>query len=301
MQNGTVAALVTLVITSAAWGGRAQEPPRGPAGAELMKMVNTERAFVQRAQETNWRDAFLEFFADGIKGFDGEDVKARLRSRPEPPKDLEFWWEPRYGDMAASGELGWLTGPVRTRLPQVAGGKPDFANYTSIWKRQPDGTYKVIQDVGVTIPAMAPFPPGFARAPVTSRYAGPEKGAQAQDGLRAADARLTAALCTAGVAEAYADVAAPFARLHRDRVMPIVGREAIASWSLTQPAWSTGETRFAEVAESGDLGYSWGSYAQPATAGTGAAIGYYLRIWTRDAQARWRLVVEVTQRKPAAQ
>lgn len=296
MRKGTIGALVTAGLMSAVGVGVAQEPD-GPAAAELIKMVNTERAFVQRAQETNWRDAFLEFFADGITGFEGEDVKARLRSRPAPPKELEFWWEPRYGDIAASGELGWLTGPVRTHLPQGSGSKTDFSNYTSIWKRQADGSYKVIQDVGVSIPSLAPFPPGFTRAPVQSRYVGPEGGKTTEPGLRDADSRLTAALCRAGAAEAYADAAAPFARLHRDRVMPIVGREAIAAWSLTQPVWSAGETRFAEVAESGDLGYTLGSFAQPAVGEKAAVTGYYLRIWSRDAQGRWHVVVDVTQAK----
>ena len=289
--------LVTAVITLASLGF-AQESVPGPAALELTKMVNTERAFARRAQETNWRDAFLEFFAEGIKDFEGEDIKQRLRSRPAPPKELEFWWEPRYGDIAASGELGWLTGPVRIGLPNA--GKADFGNYTSVWKRQTDGTYKVIQDVGVTIPELAPFPPGFTRAPIISRYAGVEKGVVAQGSLREADARLTAALRSSNGGDAYAEAAAPFVRLHRDGVMPLVGRDTIAR-RVTQPVWSGGESRFAEVAESADLGYAWGSYAAPATADKPATVGHYLRIWTRDARGRWYLVLDITKPKPGGQ
>ncbi len=267
-----------------------QQRDDAPASADLMKMVNTERAFVRRAQETNWRHAFLEFFADGIKGFEGEDVKERLRSRPEPPKGLEFWWEPRFGDIAASGELGWLTGPVRTRAPQAP--KPDFGNYTSVWKRQPDGTYRVIQDIGVSIPDLAPFPPGFSRAPAASRYSGREDHVRAQTTLRQADSDLTAALRASG-GSAYVQVAAPFVRMHRNGIMPIAGREALVKWSVSQGAWSGGETRFAEAAASGDLGYTWGSYKQPVSADTPAATGHYLRIWTRDAHGRWLLAVDV--------
>ncbi len=298
MWSTLLVAAVALPLASAA-DAIAERPQQqdGPAAAEFMTMVSTERAFAQRAQETNWRDAFLEYFADGIKGFEGEDVKERLRRRPAPPKELKFWWEPRFGDIAASGELGWLTGPVRTGLPQANGGKPDFGNYTSVWKRQPDGSYKVIQDVGVSIPDMAPFPQGLTRAPVTSRYAGEEKGAPAQMGLFRADGQLTSELRASGPAKAYADATAPFARLHRQRVMPIVGREAIAAWAVIQPAWSSGETRFAEVAESGDLGYSWGAYAQPAAGEKAAETGYYLRIWSRNAQGRWQVVVDITQPK----
>ena len=256
----TVVALCLGMVPSAS----AQPEQGAPAAAEMMKLVETERAFVQRAQRTNWRDAFLEYFADGIKGFEGEDVKARLRGRPAPPKELELWWEPRYGDIAASGEMGWLTGPVRTRLPQANAGEPDFGNYASVWRRQPDGTYKVIEDVGVSTPEMAPFAPGFTRAPVASRYAGPQRGEEGKESLLQSDSRLTTALRSSSQLDAYADAVAPLARLHRQREMPIVGRDAIAAWAKTRPAWTSGETRFAEAAQSGDLGYSWGSYAQPA-------------------------------------
>jgi ketosteroid isomerase-like protein len=265
----------------------------------MTTLVETERAFVQRAQQTNWRDAFLEYFAEGIKGFEGEDVKARLRSRPAPPKELEFWWEPRFGDIAASGDMGWLTGPVRTRVPQAKGGNPDFGNYASIWKRQPDGTYKVIEDVGISTPDLAPFPPGFTRAPVSSRYAGPEGGEAGKPSLSEADTRLTSALRSSQF-HAYAEAAAPFARLHRQRQMPIVGRNAVIAWGKTQPPWTSGESRFAEVAQSGDLGYTRGAYSQPSTGGAAAQTGYYLRVWSRDAHGRWHVVLDVTQPKPSA-
>ena len=265
-----------------------------PASDELMKLVQTERAFVQRAQETNWRDAFLEYFADGITGFEGEDVKARLRSRPAPPKELEFWWEPRYGDIAASGELGWLTGPVRTRVPQANDGHPDFSNYASVWRRQPDGTYRVVEDVGISTPEMPAFAPGFTRAPVVSRYTGPERGESARAGLFEADRALTAALKRSQI-EGYAAAAAPFARLHRQRLMPIVGRDAIAAWAKARPAWTSGDTQLAVAAESADLGYTRGSYGQGPGADTPAESGYYLRVWSRDAQGKWSLVLDVTQ------
>lgn len=272
----------------------AQSQQAAPATAELMKMVETEKAFAQRAQETNWRDAFLEYFADGTKGFEGEDVKERLRSRPVPPEDLEFWWEPRYGDIAASGELGWLTGPVRQRHPKANDGKPQFSNYSSIWRRQPDGIYKVVEDVGISTPEMPPFASGFTRAPLASRYSGPERGEAGRGSLIEADQKLISALRTSQ-ADAYAAAAATSARLHRQREMPIVGHEAIAAWSRTQPAWASGESQLAVVAESGDLGYTRGSYSMAAAGDAPAESGHYLRVWSRDANGVWHVVLDVTQ------
>ena len=79
-------------------------------------------------------------------------------------------WEPRFGDVAASGELGYLTGPVRNIRTSRDNGRPRHSNYASIWKRQRDGTFKVVLDVGVNTPGPVPFAAGFTRAPIGNRF-----------------------------------------------------------------------------------------------------------------------------------
>ena len=79
-------------------------------------MIETERAFAARALVIGWKQAFLEYFAPDALGFDhGQVGLAREQNRkdPDPPPDLQLIWEPRFGDMAGSGDLGYLTGPVR--------------------------------------------------------------------------------------------------------------------------------------------------------------------------------------------
>jgi ketosteroid isomerase-like protein len=291
-QAFSAVTVVTLLVTTVVLAVGTSD---APADAAFEEMANTERAFVQAAQVSNWKSAFLEYFADGIRGFEGEDIKAELRKRPDPPQGLEFWWEPRYGDIAASGELGWLTGPVRI-VPPGPEKKPTFSNYASIWKRQGDGSFKVILDVGVDIPEMAPFPPGVTRVPMPTRYSGSEKGAAARDSLLEADRRLTADLGSRGQS-AYSAAAAPHTRFHRSGRMPLTNLAETSAWLKTQPAWSEGETKFAEAAQSGDLGYTWGSYAIGADASGTLERGHYVRTWTRDGQGRWVLTLDVLQKQ----
>jgi hypothetical protein len=81
----------------------------------LDSLVNAERAFAKTRDREGIRDSFLEFFDESAIAFDPAPVSAtaRLRSRPgRPSSELELRWEPRTGDVAASGELGWLTGPI---------------------------------------------------------------------------------------------------------------------------------------------------------------------------------------------
>ncbi len=259
--------------------------------AALVEMVDAERAFARRAQEVGAKQAFLDYFADSAVGFEtGKPAPAKdgIRAQPDPPKDVEilFWWEPRYGDIAASGDLGFLTGPVRSARPDRNNGAVRHGNYASIWKRQPGGTFKVIIDIGIDPTAEVPFPAGFTRAPLESRYTGVEIAPLAVASLTAADRSLNAAAARS-LADAYEAVLAPAGRVHRNGRLPMPDRENALAWLRTQSAVTGSESLYAEVADAGDLGYTWGSYVG----------GHYVRVWTRDASGRWLVSLDVTQPK----
>src|SRR5687767_1834539 len=149
------------ILLVGAWTAAAQAQRGAELPEALTQMVEAERAFAARALVIGWKDAFLEYFSPSAVGFaDGQPGSAReqIGKTPDPPKDLQLIWEPRYGDVAASGELGYLTGPVRHVRASREGGKPRFSNYTSVWKRQKDGSFRVVMDVGINTPSAVPFP-----------------------------------------------------------------------------------------------------------------------------------------------
>jgi ketosteroid isomerase-like protein len=266
---------------------------RDDVPAALAEMADAERAFVQRAQEVGAKQAFLDYFADSAVGFDaGRPAPAKdgIRKQPDPPKDVKilFWWEPRYGDIAASGELGWLTGPVRSARGDRNNGAVRHGKYASIWKRQPDGTFKVVIDVGIDPTAEVPFPAGFTRAPFEHRYAGHEIAPLAQASLLAADRALNTA-AQRSVADAYSAALSPAGRIHRNGRLPMQGRGEAVEWLRTQAPMTGGESLYAEAAQSADLGYTWGSYDG----------GHYVRVWVRESSGAWKVALDVTQPKQA--
>jgi ketosteroid isomerase-like protein len=271
--------------------------PQDAIPAPLTMMVNAERAFAQRATVAGWKQAFIEYFADDAIGFDGDKTapaKDQVRQAPDPPKDLQLLWEPRYGDAAASGELGWLTGPSTTINPARNNGAPRYGNYASVWKRQPDGSYKVLIDVGINVPMAASFAPGFTRAPAADRYRGNDSVMAATAALRGADRTLNEA-AQLSQAEAFNGRVAPGARFHRNGVMPVTGDREVADWLKTQPAWAASSTRGVDVAESRDLGYTYGTYATSPQGAAEAEKGFYTRVWTRGANGAWKVVLDVLQ------
>jgi ketosteroid isomerase-like protein len=261
----------------------------------LETMVQTERAFAARALVVGWKKAFLEYFSDSAVGFDEGGVgyaKDQISKNPDPPKDLQLLWDPRYGDIAGSGDLGYLTGPSRTILPSRNKGQPRHAVYASVWKRQRNGTFKVVMDVGVPTPRAAPFPAEFTRAPHSNRFTGDYNDRTPP--LSAAEGIMNSALRSSQV-RAYRGRLAPGARLHRPNVLPLTGDANVLGWLASQPAYAMADTRFAEASRSGDLGYSWGNYVLAARRGSTGQTGFYVRVWVREQTGQWKVALDVLQ------
>lgn len=261
----------------------------------LEAMINTERAFAARAVVVGWKTAFLEYFSEAAIGFEGGAVgyaKEQIRKSPDPPKDLQLLWEPRYGDVAGTGDLGYLTGPSRNILPSRNKGQPRHSVYVSVWKRQRDSSFKVVMDVGVPTPRAATFANGFVRAPHENRFTGDYD--ERTPPLGAADGIMNSALRSSQV-RAYRGRLAPGARLHRPNLLPITGEANILKWLATQPAFSMADSRFAEASRSGDLGYTWGNYFVAARSGGAARSGFYVRVWARERTGQWKVVLDVLQ------
>jgi ketosteroid isomerase-like protein len=281
---------VTLVTGLSA--SDAVRPPMQNPPPALLKMADTERAFARRAQESTVRQAFIDFFADESIGFEPEPVPAResLRKREGPPQPpgFQLLWEPRLGDIASSGDLGYLTGPAEYINP----GKPTtYSCYFSVWKRQADSEFREILDVGIVTPEKTPFAPGFERSAAVASWKGRESKEQAQASLLGFDKAFGATIAAKGASEAFGSVMHEAARLNRRGQQPMRRTEGVA-WLAHEVREMTSEPLKAETSEAGDLGYTWGRYS--AKGPTATVSSYYVRVWTRKADGSWQLVSDVT-------
>lgn len=261
----------------------------------LSAMADAERAFARAAAQRGIRAAFLEFLDDDAIGFQPVLGNAReaYRASPEPPDPLatKLVWEPRTGEIAASGDLGWLTGPYRV-IPGGDGSRTRYGCYFSVWRRVADGPWRVLIDVGITTAEACAFAAaGFVpSADKEARFSGP--AASARESLRAADVEVARDAQKVGAATALAKVLNARVRVHRSGHQPVVGRGAAAKW-LRANATSLSFTPLdGDSAGSGDLGYTYGRYTH------GAETGYYVRVWHRTAAGAWTLVADIES--PAA-
>jgi ketosteroid isomerase-like protein len=275
----------------------------------LASLVEAERAFAKTSVEKGVRESFLMFFADdGINFQPGPVVtKQAFLKQPAPPlrPPVTLNWAPVFGDVAAAGDLGFTTGPFQFSDDEHKQ-PPRFGFYFSVWKKQPDGIWKVVIDAGVSTPTLGvPLNSAFRpadrvrsakRVEMTSIEAG-------RASLVEADRRLLEAAKSEGLGTAMSENATDDSRVHRSGRLPIIGKQSIRSYFSEKPYAILWEPIRADVSTSGDLGYTHGTYemkndlsqAQP------AEKGYYVRVWVRSGESKWGMALDTTIPTPAGQ
>ena len=115
-------------------------PPLRPI-AEPSMVVATEMSFARAAQEKGQWTAFAEFAAPEAVMFVPGPVKAKdwLKAQVNPPQAVR--WQPYHVWSSCDGSLAVSKGAWQ---------KPDGTQgyFTTIWQRQPDGSYKWVLDQG---------------------------------------------------------------------------------------------------------------------------------------------------------
>ncbi len=128
-----------------------------PSCDESCEIRQADTAFNARAQEIGVPGAFLEFAADDAvmyrNGMDPIIGKAAIAKAMAGEEKVSLVWKPMHCEIAESGELGYSRGSFVLKMPTGEDGKlaeePIEGFYISIWKKQPDGSWKWVFDSGI--------------------------------------------------------------------------------------------------------------------------------------------------------
>jgi ketosteroid isomerase-like protein len=122
------------------------------ATADTLRQFEAE--FMKAAADKG-SGGYMSYYADdavelpnGADALQGKENIAKTMGFLDQ-KDTHLIWTPVGADMAASGDLGYTWGTYEFRATDKDG-KPivDQGKYTSIWKKQSDGRWKVVLDMG---------------------------------------------------------------------------------------------------------------------------------------------------------
>lgn len=261
--------------------------------AHVMPLVGAERAFDRASAESGFDAATKAVIAPDA---------VLLRPAPIPAADtttppaLALTWEPAYAEIAASGDLGFTTGPFQAR--DTVAVTVQHGHYVSVWRKD-DDRWRLVVDGGASHPPPLDLPDRFTYAARRTPATSPDRAAELRSMLAAED-DLVAAFATSGRGlPALIAVAAPDLRYHPPGSFPVLGPGAAQTAMLARADVLAYKVRGSGVSAAGDLGYVYGDVTRQVTPTAPPEQGGYLRIWRRSESGTWQVALDLTITAPA--
>ena len=248
-------------------------------------LVEAERAFARTSLAKGTKEAFLSALAENSVLFRPRAVNGRKWMQDNPAPAGQLNWAPEFADISRAGDLGYTTGPWEFRkTPQDPPGA--FGHYVTMWRKQANAAWKAELDNGISH-ERAPQPTNVASPPLpkeVGKAASRAEADKAKAALQAADQKAPASL-----ASYFADDV----RLYRDGNLPYVGLAAARKRLAETPGTLTGSQVAVMFAASADLGYTYGSAEfKPQDASKDTQYANYLRIWKKQPDGSWKIVLD---------
>jgi ketosteroid isomerase-like protein len=153
-------ALVAILLVGVVFFPCARSTASPTSGADTLRQLEAD--FMKAAADKGSQGYMSYYAEDAAELPNGEDA---IQGKENIAKTMGFLddknnhltWTPVHADMAASGDLGYTYGTYEFRSIGKDG-KPtvEYGKYVSIWKKQKDGSWKVVMDMGNASPLPKP-------------------------------------------------------------------------------------------------------------------------------------------------
>ena len=241
----------------------------------LASLVEAEISFATASVEKGIRTAFLEYLADDAIVFLPEPINGKEGYGSRSESSARLSWYPVYADISNSLDWGYTTGPYEVRSNPADKQPAGAGFYLSVWKKQPDGEWKVAIDHGSTYPVELIQPETYQPAAATG-----ETGKGTAEGLLKKDTQRV---------QPYHDETL----IYRAGAYPSRYEEL-----QIEPASNVVYTTLGhDISPAADMAYTSGSYTLNNQGES--ETGYYLKVW-KVLNGEWKLVAHnlVPNKKP---
>jgi len=257
------------------------------------QVVASERAFAAASLEKGLHEAFLENLAPDAIAFLPLPGPARPAHEGKPPFSAKLSWGPTWIAVSSSSDLALSTGPWQIKHHEETMIKVSTGWFFSVWRRQPDGAWKVAVDAGISSPVKFVLPDvvenGSAGPPAGASRSGDAENARI--GVTTAE-RTLAAAAKSGLGKAIEAQVDPHVRVYREGKAAAIGPEASRALLATDQRKVTCTPDRIVTSASGDLGYAYGTCLGE---GGDASSKYgFLRVWREQADGKWKILADVT-------
>jgi hypothetical protein len=205
------------------------------------------------------------------------------------PSGSKLTWIVGRGDVAAVGDLGYTWGWTTFTAP---GGAVTTGHYMAMWRRNHghgNRAYTLQVYMRYTALPRTPPPAGFGPLAPPVDFGDRIDPAHALTQLNTLDNEFSALAVAKGQSVAHEE----FAAVDAVEMLTDVtyGRDAIVASHANDGFVLSWISIGGSVSESGDLGYTTGSYVVTVPGTTISIPGHFLTIWKRQPDGQWRYVV----------
>lgn len=230
----------------------------------LASLVEAEISFASASVEKGIRTAFLEYLADDAIVFLPEPVNGKEGYGNRPESSAKLSWYPVYADISSSLDWGYTTGPYEVRANPTDEQPTGAGFYLSVWKKQPDGQWKVAIDQGNSYPVDQIKPEAYKPTSGVEASTATEQSLLQKDVLRVQ----------------------PY---HDETLIYRAGQYPVRYKELSiEPAGNILYTTLGhDISTAADMAYTYGRYTRGET--EDGETGYYLKVW-KAIDGDWKLV-----------
>lgn len=270
----------------------AQEPDSSSA---LFDMREAERNFARASVMFGRNAAFVENFAEESVIYTDKwltNAKQFWKERKSVPVVLK--WEPEFMDISDSRDFGISTGPWEAQEYRPNTDPVSTGYFLTVWKKQPDGTWKVILDAGSSTPPVKGsqhhfvFPAGADKKVPVPPVINTE---QLLKELVDRDSKFLDEWKKNPSIYTYTSTLSPDIRMQRNGHLPTTNPDTIKTWIANLDKNLSWKSKGAGAASSGDLGFTYGLLESGSE--TNLTKGHYVRIWRKLSGTGWKIILEM--------
>ncbi|HEY0659644.1 MAG TPA: hypothetical protein VGD05_14310 [Pyrinomonadaceae bacterium] len=254
---------------------------------DLQKLIVNDTIFEVVAAAKGMKAAFTEFQADDGVVFNPASLRGNLFWSNAKELPAVLVWKTSRADVSSTGNFGYTTGGWESRANGKADKTATFGQYVTVWKKQPDGDFKIVLDIGV------PFGKSVVKQmPDAPKDAGTgEKSPKSKIDL----GTLTDIFSKKSLSQGYFNYLADDALVLRDDYQPIYGRKQafveLEKLDKTFPPDGFLEFQASISPNYGNMMAAWGIY-QLKQKDNSIKKWNFLQMWKfRD--GKWQIVVDV--------
>lgn len=280
------AALYLLIAMLAACASFSRSSNDAAADADADALARAETSFAAMSSSSGVKAAFLDALGDDAMLFRPGPVNGKtfMAARPDPAIVLD--WRPQRVCVAASGELGYSTGPWKLTSKKDASAV-QYGQFFTVWRKNAEGRWQVLIDHGISHSGSIGWGAPLEKIAI-------DRGPWSGERITAAEARFSVVSDSEGLTAAYRAFGSRYIRVLRDEEAPIDGMAAMNSATMSSssaPARWTWASTDSGTARSSDLAWTMGRY-RARDAGNSTNTGYYVRVWRAEG-GTWKILSDV--------